>query len=131
MALKSRFLRILESCYKETAWWVCIFCNFLEFPEQIISRTFVNNCFWAFWYFFSKVFNRLFFWFETICRSLALCEELLLVLKYYFKYVSFMVLIFMVHIIELWMESSILQFPKYYKIGKINPCPYWISTIRE
>ena len=48
MALKSSFLPILESYYKETTWWVYIFCNFLEFPEKIISRTFVNNCFWAF-----------------------------------------------------------------------------------
>ena len=32
-----------------------LFRIFMEFPEQIISRATENNCFWSFWYFFSKL----------------------------------------------------------------------------
>ena len=35
-----------------------LFRIFMEFPEQIISRATENNCFWSFWYFFSKLFSR-------------------------------------------------------------------------
>ena len=63
--------------------------NFLELPKQVINRATVNDCYWAFQYFFSKLFNRSFVMFEAIYRSLFLCEKLILILKYYFKYVNF------------------------------------------
>ena len=59
----------------------------LKFSEQIISRATVNNCFWAFWYFFSKrfscssVFFLLLFLFEAIYGSFVICEKLLLVFR--------------------------------------------------
>ena len=52
--------------------------NFLEFPEQTISRVTVNNCLWTFWHFFSKLFSCSFFWFGAIYRSLVLWETLII-----------------------------------------------------
>ena len=106
MALKSSFFEffrkllkrnsVMESIFSYTQVWgaYTFFGNFLEFLEQIISRTTVNNSFWTFWYFFSELFSRSIFWFGAIYCSLVLCEKLWSILKYYFKYVNFVALTF-------------------------------------
>ena len=65
--------------------WGGFFFIFLEFPESIISRATMNDCF----FFFHWILQSLFFFFEAIYRSLVLCKKLLLILKYYLKYVNF------------------------------------------
>ena len=63
--------------------------NFLEFPKHVAVEQLWTSASKLFNIFFSKLFNCSFFLFEAIYCLLVLCEKLILILKYYVKYVNF------------------------------------------